>query len=348
MKHVTQPKEKLSNFNALLGALYDRSFSDQRRIIDEIGIEFDLVREVLCRPLDAKTPVGLRPARSVGDTWSCLLPNYEVESKTQPILPMFRGDSERTIYILTMTNKPLKGSEIDCSLEQPTRSGVSFDLASQEDPSEARIVSMFHYIHPRLELDLTRHRLKLVQMSGIKDFYTLFLKSAQIAAEVMAHTGVKAYHEQSNARWPVPKEEYSWESVWFQQMWALYKHGGAVNYPMYQYLDPKGAGIGAVYSNLEILRTGDRSRVHQLPLPVSDISISDINLWNVGKGFEERVINRVGLFQKLKSRFWSQGLAENWPEGTIRPASIHQNYASLEIGKSFKLIGHGGLKSGYR
>lgn len=348
MKHKTLSKDDLSNFNVILGALYDKPLSEHPRILNELRIEFDLIDEVFGRPMNAKTPSGDRPARSVGDTWSCLLPNYELESKTQPILPMFRGDTERTIYILTLTNKPLEGSQVDCALKHFKSDEISFHLGSQEDSSQARIISMFHYIHPRLKLDLTRHRIKLVQMTGIEDFYTLFLKSVQIAADTMSHTGAKIYHERSNAKWPVPKEEYSWESVWFQQFWALYKDGGAINYPMYQYLNPDGAGVGAIYDNLEIIRTGDLSRVHQLPLPISGITICDINLWHISENYEDLATCRVTYSERARSRFWPEGLAENWPEDTIRPANIHTDYAAPEIQKSLKGIFRGGCRSGYR
>lgn len=318
--------------NPVLNKLDGLSAAEQVEFVksNPNGFGFYDIVDIFDKPYQKVGPYGNTQTQYIGSQWFHIMPNYEYCSKDQPILPIFDNDTEKTIYLFVMTNAPLDGNNLEVELYK-SRGGkfTSISLFSKNEPERSLTLMREGYVNPQLLQDMANYKIKVIQMSAIVDFFSVIKNATQIAYGPMRYQSGIDYDNALKNDGIVSPEQDSWQSGQFLSMFSFEMSAGFKNYPLLQFLDPDKWGLHAIKCNLDILLNADKSRIHQLPLPIGMISCSNTTLWHVDKEYAE--LTEFGLSDKFKSFFWPRSISTKFPPECFRAPEMGMNYPGISL-----------------
>lgn len=303
----------------------------QHVIDSNIGIDDNI--DPWGKPHRVNGPYGECDANYISSSWFHILPNYEYCSKETPILPVFSHDKEKTIYLFVMTNKPLDGDNLSLRVYKSSGGGfISFTLYSEKNKDRSMVLMRKGYVNPYLLKDIDKVKIKVIQMTEISDFFNLINRSSEIAFNPLMKNGLSEYKStlEDDGCFDIPN--FTNQSILYNNAYGMDMSCGYLNYPMMQIMNSEKTKQHVLKENVKIITTGDKSRIHQLPLPIGNISVSSAQVVEL-KGLN---ISLPTAIDNLKSKFWPMGLSKNMTEDCCRLSSLPVSYPGLSLLNLFK------------
>lgn len=317
----------------ILNELCEMTEPEQMQHIRDSNIGIDDNVDAWGNPHKNDGPYGSCQSSYFSSSWFHILPNYEYCSKKKPILPAFSDDLEKTIYLFVMTNNPLNGDDLSLRVYKSAGGGfVSFTLFSDENKDRSMVLMRNGYINPYLLDDIDKVKIKVIQMSRISDFFTLINKSSEIAFNPVMNNGLSKYKSSLEKDGKLNIPNFNNQSLLYGNRYSMNMSSGYLNYPMMQIIDGNKTSQHIIKENLKIVTSADRSRIHQLPLPIGNISLS------TAKVIELKDLSPAlpTSSDKFKAKFWPLSLSQKFDENCCRLSSLPVTYPGLSLFNLFK------------
>jgi hypothetical protein len=266
----------------------------------------------------------------LGSPWCHLLPNYEICSKTRPVLPAFDFDNEPRSYLLVMTNRPLKGPGVHMrlSLSKGTR-GFYIHLFSDGD-EHGLILASGASTNSQLLADLAILPVVVIQMSALADPAQVFEQGTDLAWQLMESEMARySAVQRRNYQGAQPADR---QSQAFDVLAGSRFLSGTLNIPLLSVVDVQQGLIVPKPGHLEAVCQADRSRRHWLPFEIGELSALAVTGREIDEDSSQHLKQPMTWSDRLRRRFWPDGLAKTLPEDALRSPGFSTGYANRLFG----------------